>query len=178
MKFRPFPKIARLNREIVITEKIDGTNASIYIGEDGAFLAGSRTKWLSVEDDNFGFARWALDNKEDLLNLGAGHHFGEWWGKGIQRGYGLTERRFSLFNVSRWADDELRPNCCHVVPVLYQGMFSESAIEKSLCTLRLYGSSAVQGFMKPEGIAVYHTAANTLFKVTLEKDEKPKGGGV
>jgi hypothetical protein len=29
--------------------------------------------------------------------------------------------------------------------------------------------------MKPEGIVVYHTASRSLFKVTLEKDESPKG---
>jgi len=46
MEFVSFPKIARLSRECVITEKIDGTNASIYIGNDGnenpVFLTGSR----------------------------------------------------------------------------------------------------------------------------------------
>jgi hypothetical protein len=31
MKFRPMPKTPRLSREIVISEKIDGTNASVYI---------------------------------------------------------------------------------------------------------------------------------------------------
>ena len=31
MEFKEFPKLARLSREIVITEKIDGTNASIFI---------------------------------------------------------------------------------------------------------------------------------------------------
>lgn len=31
--FEDFGKIARLTREIVVTEKIDGTNACVYIGE-------------------------------------------------------------------------------------------------------------------------------------------------
>lgn len=31
MTFVPFPKIGRLSREIVITEKIDGTNAQVFI---------------------------------------------------------------------------------------------------------------------------------------------------
>lgn len=44
MEFTSFPSISRLSREIVITEKIDGTNASIYIGENGEFLTGSRTR--------------------------------------------------------------------------------------------------------------------------------------
>ena len=31
MNFIEFPKMARLSREAIITEKIDGTNASIFI---------------------------------------------------------------------------------------------------------------------------------------------------
>ena len=32
-EFEPFPKIARMKREQIITEKIDGTNAQVYIRE-------------------------------------------------------------------------------------------------------------------------------------------------
>lgn len=32
-EFKPFPKMPRLSRECIITEKIDGTNASILITE-------------------------------------------------------------------------------------------------------------------------------------------------
>ena len=101
--------MARLSRECIITEKLDGTNAQICITEAGDFLVGSRTRWITPEYDNFGFARWAHENRDDLMTLGVGKHFGEWWGMGIQRNYGLTERRFSLFNVTRWADAELLP---------------------------------------------------------------------
>ena len=44
--FEPFVKIARLSREIIITEKIDGTNAQVFIDEAGNIFAGSRTRWL------------------------------------------------------------------------------------------------------------------------------------
>ena len=144
LPFQGFPKIPRLYRDIVITEKLDGTNASIYIGEDGTFLAGSRNRWLTVGDDNYGFAKWAEDNKDELLKLGKGHHFGEWWGVGIQHGYGLSERRFSLFNTAKWSNPDTRPACCHVVPVLYQGVFSESAINKAIDSLKRYGSFAAR----------------------------------
>lgn len=121
-EFKEFPKMPRWSREVIITEKIDGTNASIFIGEDGEFLTGSRTRWITPTDDNFGFSGWAYYNKEELLKLGPGHHFGEWWGSGIQRGYGLKEKRFSLFNTFRWSDAAVRPSCCSVVPVLSAGM--------------------------------------------------------
>lgn len=197
VKFQEMPKIGRLSRECVITEKIDGTNASIYISEPAActcqphqnighhfiycdvdkpvFLTGSRTRWVTPEDDNHGFSRWAHAHKEELMTLGPGHHFGEWWGIGIQRNYGLKEKRFSLFNTGRWGRANVRPACCGVVPVIYQGIFDSTAIDFAMQELRDKGSFASPGFMKPEGIVVYHAATKTLFKKTLERDDKPKG---
>lgn len=180
IEFTPFPKIARLNRECTITEKIDGTNAQVHITEDGAVLAGSRSRWITPQEDNFGFAKWVEANADDLRKLGPGSHFGEWWGSGIQRGYGLTkgEKRFSLFNVARWSNPDERPACCGVVPVLYQGPFSTDEIDAQIQFLRDFGSAASPGFMKPEGAIVWHDAARQLFKVTLEKDSEPKGVSV
>ena len=175
-EFVEFPKMARLSREVIITEKIDGTNAQVLITEDGNIIAGSRTRWIIPEDDNFGFARWVEQNKEELLKLGVGRHFGEWWGSGIQRGYDLPkgEKRFSLFNVSRWEDDNLRPKCCHVVPVLYRGLFNTLEVDNCLNKLHIDGSMASPGFMRPEGVVVFHIAGNIGFKKTIEKDDVPK----
>jgi hypothetical protein len=173
--FTEFPKMARFAREIIITEKIDGTNAQICVSDDGTELwAGSRSRWIMPSDDNFGFAAWVHANRDELLTLGPGRHFGEWWGSGIQRGYGLQkgEKRFSLFNVTRWG--ESRPACCHVVPVLYRGEFSTDAVEITLDSLRDFGSEAAPGFMKPEGVVIFHTAGNVGFKRTIEKDDQPK----
>ena len=174
MEFRKFNKIARLSREIVVTEKIDGTNGLIAIGEDGEFQVGSRNQWITPEKDNAGFARWAYEHKDELMQLGVGFHYGEWWGQGIQRGYGLKEKRFSLFNTSRWSDDTVRPECCHVVPVLYIGEFYTMTILDVLRELRIYGSVAAPGFMQPEGVVIYHTAGNVYFKKTIVGDDQPK----
>lgn len=179
IEFVPFPKIARLNREVVVTEKIDGTNAQVHVSDDGAVRAGSRTRWITPTDDNFGFARWVADHAEELKALGPGAHFGEWWGSGVQRGYGLEkgEKRFSLFNVHRWGDDSEtpRPTCCGVVPVIWRGIIRGDEVAFCLAKLRTFGSIAAPGFDKPEGIVLFHTASSQLFKVTLEKDEEPKG---
>lgn len=175
LEFQDFPKTARLSREVIVTEKIDGTNAQVCISDDGLTIkAGSRTRWITPEADNFGFAAWVEQNREELLKLGPGRHFGEWWGAGIQRKYGLDHKRFSLFNTSRWEDDAVRPACCHVVPVLYKGVFSTVEIEEALHKLRLDGSVAAPGFGNPEGIVAYHVAAGVGFKKTIEKDESPK----
>lgn len=174
-EFLEFPKMGRLSREMIITEKIDGTNAQILITDDGDLFVGSRTRWITPgkATDNYGFAGWVEGNKQELLKLGPGRHFGEWWGKGIQRGYNLTEKRFSLFNVSRW-DSADRPSCCYVVPQLHRGIFDTLVIDHILADLAKGGSFASPGFMNPEGIVVYHTAAGVGFKKTIEKDETPK----
>ncbi len=177
MDFKPFPSISRLSREIIISEKLDGTNASITITEDGQFLTGSRTRWITPEDDNYGFAKWAQANKEELMKLGVGSHFGEWWGEGIQCGYGIKGKRFSLFNTARWNDDALRPSCCYVVPLLYTGEFETPTIHSTMSALSEYGSVASPGFMRPEGIVIYHKHSNSLFKKTFKNDDKGKSYG-
>lgn len=177
--FVEFPKIARYWREVVVTEKIDGTNAQIYVNDTMTeVFAGSRSQWITPEKDNFGFARWVQEHREDLLALGPGSHFGEWWGAGIQRRYDLKEKRFSLFNTYRWSDVQnhtneavKRPACCHVVPVLWRGPFDELDAAGLLGGLIEKGSAASPGFMKPEGIVIFHTAAQWMLKKTIEKDE-------
>jgi hypothetical protein len=177
-EFEGFPSIKRLFRDCVITEKLDGTNAQIFIGEDGEIKAGSRNRWLTVGADNFGFAAWVEAHKEELLRLGPGRHFGEWWGQGIQRRYGLDEKRFSLFNVHRWCTANMAPEekqciapaCVGVVPLIYRGPFVTGTVEFVLENLKKLGSVAAPGFMDPEGVVVYHTHSGTLFKATLDGD--------
>ncbi len=201
MEFQEFQKIARLSRDIVVTEKIDGTNAQIVIApapevsttETRAYIdryaiavrgdlcmrAGSRTRYITPTDDNFGFAKGGAAHADELWALGVGQHVGEWGGQGSQRGYGLTEKRFSLFNVTRWADvppegKSPRPSCCSIVPTLYRGPFDTLVIDIALERLRVDGSVAAPGFMKPEGVVIFHEQARILFKKTIEKDAEPK----
>lgn len=200
VEFVEFPKMARFARDVIITEKIDGTNACVYIGDPAAgepeFLVGSRTRWITPEADNHGFARWAYEHKDELMKLGPGRHFGEWWGSGIQRGYGLKkgEKRLSLFNVLRWtlhgtepkqivtADprivkfQDVLPECVGLVPVLATGNFASITmlVESALLRLVANGSQAAPGFDKPEGIVAFHVAGNVGFKRTIENDDQPK----
>ncbi|MFC8583212.1 RNA ligase family protein [Streptomyces sp. NPDC057217] len=190
-EFTPWPKTARLFRDIVITEKLDGTNAAIHIGEDGRIAAQSRNRLITPEHDNYGFARWVQDNAADLAYiLGPGLHFGEFWGQGIARKYGQDRKRFSLFNTERWfktGDDGLDSMVTRAgdtllgidgiigaVPVLYSGVFDETEIRQQLYYLQVGGSKAAPGFMNPEGICIFHTQTRQVMKVTLDANDAGK----
>jgi RNA ligase len=225
MRFVEFKKIPRLSREILVTEKLDGSNGQICIfslesikkeftiieqmyewieqfclyihpenphveESDKLYLfTASRNRWLSTgkQNDNHAFAYWVQEHGAELVMLGEGRHFGEWMGKGIQRGYGLEEKRFYLFNVSKWVKknfectpplaekQEYCPNCCEVVPILYEGIFDTIKIDQILNILKVGGSVAVNHYMNPEGIVIFHTASGQYFKKTIENDEKHKG---
>lgn len=187
--FVGFPSIPRLFRDVVITEKIDGTNASVQVNEDGTVWAASRTRYITPESDNYGFAAWVKAHETELREgLGVGQHFGEWYGSGIQRGYGLTngEKRFALFNTGRWwsAKNDVvipvsekmspAPVCCEVVPAIANIPFDTASIYFLANGLREMGSSAVPGFMKPEGIVVFHTKSRQSYKYTFDQNDGHK----
>jgi hypothetical protein len=190
IEFQPWPKIHRLQREIVITEKIDGTNAAVGVDENGRVWAQSRNNLISPFKDNAGFAQWVAQHAGVLRDaLGPGLHFGEWWGVGIQRGYGLSERRFSLFNSYKWGVEEsgvLKLQLARSVgvaidsvPILYRGPWDGDPYDygednfvplRVAERLKLFGSKAAPGFMFPEGIVVFHEHSGHMFKFTLDGD--------
>lgn len=167
MEFKAWPKITRVEkkRKPIFTEKIDGTNACIAIGPNGEFMCQSRSRVIVPGDDNYGFAAWAYSLKDELIKgLGEGYHFGEWWGKGIQRDYGIDEKRFSLFNTRRWGNHNPPPCGIHVVPVIYCD--TEQEVRNYLAS---EGSVAVPGFMRPEGAVMYEPDTDTCFKIIIDK---------
>lgn len=206
IEFQAWPKMARLSRPCTITEKLDGTNAAVgvmvdtcdvegkacpHLGQACAMLvrdeytswivyAQSRTRIITPEQDNFGFAGWVQANAAELVpTLGEGLHHGEFWGSGIQRGYGLVkgDKRFSLFNTPRYTKPEFdltRVPGLATVPILYEGLFTTGAVEQALYDLNISGSVAAPGFKSPEGVVVFHTAAQVAFKKTIKDDEAPK----
>ena len=179
-EFKAFEKIARWNRGVLITEKLDGTNACIVI-KDGKFdHAQSRKRTITPEADNFGFAGWVSRNEEFLVEtLGEGYHYGEWWGNGIQRRYDMERKMFSLFNVSRWKGlrdyDKAKEIGLSVVPILWEGNLDDFNVNAVMAKLKATGSIAAPGFMNPEGIVIFHSQNYALFKKTFEYDEKGKG---
>lgn len=228
-EFKKWPSTPRLRRDVLITEKLDGTNAAVLIevhpfgqslevhdgpephpivtvlgpnnndfdnGGDGLpdveyhIYAQSRNRFVTLESDNYGFAAWVDENAEELVDLlGPGRHYGEWWGKGIQRGYGADRKYFSLFNVSWWdkrlaelsgatPETPFRVRAEQIglraVPTLAWGTMSDDLIEQALASLSRNGSRAVDNFAKPEGICVFHTQSRQVYKVLLENDHISK----
>lgn len=203
MEFKKWPSIPRLSKErMVITEKLDGTNACVVIlpasavdpnermsmylecvnfeGDSYYVWAQSRTRFIYPTADNYGFASWVHKNAEALVQeLGPGYHYGEWWGSGVQRGYNMTGKRFSLFNAVRWQDklSYLLPRTSikelFTVPLLYAGPVDWSKPEEMKKKL-LEGSIASPTFKKAEGMVIYLREADTSYKVLLENDDLHK----
>lgn len=205
MEFVGFPSIARLRRECRISEKVDGSNAAVFIEEldcESEMLSGdiiaevkdesqvfdtyygvcaqSRNRFITPKDDNFGFAKWVQANAEGLVKvLGPGRHFGEWAGSDIQRGYGFQkgERKFVLFNTGRWKDvDFSAVPGLGVVPELFVGEFSTENIDRVKAELLKTGSQFAPGFDRPEGIVVYHTASKSSYKLTYGPEDSYEWG--
>ena len=83
LTFEKYPKIPRRkNIYMLVTEKLDGTNAQINIDPDPAvpLLVGSRNRVITPnaegkrQSDNFGFAQWVSENDGLLRRLGPGRH--------------------------------------------------------------------------------------------------------
>lgn len=59
----------RCNEEVIITEKIDGTNACIIVENGKIVGVQSRSRIITIDDDNAGFAKFAYDNEDKLLQF-------------------------------------------------------------------------------------------------------------
>lgn len=177
-EFKSFRKIESYKKiYMTITQKIHGTNGQIYI-KDGEIYAGSRNRWLTVDNDNAGFCKFVMQNKERLIQvLGEGRHFGEWCGKGINAGEGLSTKIFVLFDWKRYRDQcEHFPFLTYdlpvrVVPCLYTGKFSMEMIDEIMEILKTEGSRLVpvNWYMKPEGIVI--ELNGQLFKKVFEQED-------
>ena len=165
VEFKAWPKIPRENPfKVTITEKLNGTNSCIVIQQGEIVGVQSRKRFITPDDDNYGFAKWVAENREDLLTLGDGYHYGEWVGLGIQKNPHCLERKeFFLFNTFRWnPDNPNRPKCCEVVPTLFVGLLQADTVDACLQELR-----DCAGDETPEGVVVYYHAFRKYTKHTI-----------
>lgn len=196
------------NERVTVTEKIDGTNAAVIVlpyspdhelmiqsgyacvlghdepdmpAEMRTFATQSRKRFIKPgkDTDNAGFAAWAWERRAELITtLGYGKHYGEWWGRGIQRGYDQDTNHFSLFRPWRYEDmigEDSEVEGLRVVPTLYaggaEGLLTTSII---LATLEKEGSKAAPGYMRPEGIIIQSALTQSTYKAFTWDDGLPK----
>jgi hypothetical protein len=97
------------------TVKLHGTNASVCFNSNEGFWIQSRQNIITVEKDNAGFAFFAESRREDFqdlidviilennidINKYTVSIYGEWAGKGVQKGVGISEldKAFYVFGV-------------------------------------------------------------------------------
>jgi len=104
---------------------VHNSNAGIGHTENDGIWAQSRSNIITPENDNMGFARYVEDNKQAFLELVehvryVNHKinpndtvivFGEWAGKGIQKGVAISqiEKSFFIFDVKVVPEDSTKP---------------------------------------------------------------------
>lgn len=118
MDFKKYQHVERFgNGEVLNIElgkcyvfpKIDGTNAQVYLSENGELKAGSRNRELSLEKDNAGFYAAMLENdkiKAYLEKHPTHRLYGEWLVPHSLKTYRDDSwRRFYIFDVCLDGED-------------------------------------------------------------------------
>ena len=92
--------------------KLHGTNAGIVVKSNGDVFAQSRSNIIGTGNDNAGFAAWVESTRnvwDQILVLPKVTIFGEWCGRGIQKGVAITEvdsKHFAMFAIQIGDYDE------------------------------------------------------------------------
>lgn len=120
MNYERYQHVERLGRSGVsgLTEgtchvfpKIDGTNASVWLDDNGVIQCGSRRRLLSLGSDNHGFCAYVSSGISPLYDLLADHPnwrlFGEWLVPHTLKTYrNDVWRKFYVFDVFDVMDGE------------------------------------------------------------------------
>lgn len=126
MKFKTYPKIHRLGKEetdglldgdedtlfLVIQEKIDGANTSIWLDEDGVVQCGSRTRQLPVTESFNGFVEWARNQEAIVSYLTSNPSdtlYGEWLCRHTISYNETAYRKWYLFDIYDNTAQEFKP---------------------------------------------------------------------
>lgn len=74
-KFEHVERLGKINTEGIlegkcyISFKLDGTNSSVWVDENGNICAGSRNRELNINKDNAGFCNWVNSNDEEAVAI-------------------------------------------------------------------------------------------------------------
>lgn len=145
--------------------KLDGTNAAIRI-VDGIVAAQSRTRIITLEDDNYGFAAFVHSPEisewaSAQFPMGDVTIYGEWCGKGIQKRCSVSrcEKMFVIFAVE---DDTTR-----FVDPYYIGAIIQD-LPESIRILPWHGEPIFVDYGNSTNI---HSATNRICEIVKEVED-------
>lgn len=158
MEFRKYQHIERFGTMEVdgieigtcyVFPKIDGTNSSVWLGEDGQIHAGSRKRELSLEQDNAGFMK-AIVKDERIMAYLQKHPthrlFGEWLVPHSLKTYRDDAwRRFYVFDVCVDADSE--EGLEYIPYPVYQPLVEEFNLDY-LAPIRILKNGTLEDLLK------------------------------
>lgn len=132
--YQRYPHLFTPGEEVVITEKIDGTNAR-YMWHDGKMFVGSRNRWLKPDSKNL----WTriLNGSHSIEQLCREHPnhilYGEIFGPVQALRYDRTEPEFAAFALYNCMNGEYMSDPdfwkyaldfgCNITPGIYAGPF-------------------------------------------------------
>lgn len=132
-----FAEAFKVGEHITITEKIDGANASIAVGEDGKLIAFSRRNELTPENTLQGFYGYVQSLDPTMISCVLGTRyifFGEWLVKHTIKYPQEKMKQFYVFDVwdteieqyIPWEQTKQMAEFCglKMVPVFYDGPFT------------------------------------------------------
>lgn len=132
-----FAEAFKAGEHITITEKIDGANASIAVGEDGKLIAFSRRNELTPESNLQGFYEYVQSLDPTMISCVLGTRyifFGEWLVKHTIKYPQEKMKQFYVFDVwdteieqyIPWEQTKQMAEFCglKMVPVFYDGPFT------------------------------------------------------
>lgn len=153
----------------------DSSTLALYFKELD-LVCGSRNRWIYPHSDNYGFATFIDQHKDEYIaKLGEGRHDCEWAGPGINSGEGLAQKTVVLFDHWRYKDKPL-PTGAVIVPVLYAGDLDLAKVQETMDLLKIEGSRLAPGFMRPEGVVVSFAGHRYKKVFKEEKTAWSKGG--
>lgn len=158
MEFRKYQHVERFGTMEVdgiqlgkcyVFPKIDGTNSSVWLGEDGALHAGSRNRELSLDKDNAGFLE-AISKDERVkayLQKHPDHRlFGEWLVPHSLKTYRDDAwRRFYVFDVC--VDADTQEGLEYLPYEVYQPLVEEFGLDY-LAPIRILRNGTLEDFLK------------------------------
>ena len=115
------------------TEKIHGSNCSIYIDPTGEIICQSRERVIKVGDDNYGFASFINNLPPEIINHWKETYkgcviAGEWAGQGIQDVVAVSKVPKFWVIFAAWGVDEIDEDNNHWIDVSTLKHWNESRI--------------------------------------------------